>query len=296
MPTLFTGSSGIGKSMILDAAALTQVATQITALQAQQHSVETDHHDYQQSLHALSQAVHPFDLTTGESQLGLELSVRLQAPLSTLERLSQTYAPTQSQAALTRWHRQLPDLSRTLHAWWQWVLQALSTQTPDLDTQQWVLTVLLPWVYWHQQTLKTRQPQLKPAYQQATQAAQARFLAASFTHTLTASEQQQWLDWAIWMSAKFQRTSSAVEGRNGYLSRLHHANRGLTVQTLNVLTVIHNFDLKRDDGTTAAQRLFGQPFPDLFHWVVLHLGELPRPRRTQKARKSKNPTLQAVPA
>ncbi len=52
-----------------------------------------------------------------------------------------------------------------------------------------------------------------------------------------------------------ERTSSAVEGRNGYLSGLHHPNRGFTEQTLKVLTVIHNFDLKRDDGTTAAQRL-----------------------------------------
>ncbi len=134
--------------------------------------------------------------------MGLELSVRLQAPLSTLERLSQAYAPTQSQAALNRWHRQIPDLSRALHAWWQWVLQTLSTQTQDLDTQHWVLTVLLPWVYWHQQTLKTRQPQLKQAYQQATQQAQVRFLADGFTHTLSDAEQQQWLDWAIWMCAK----------------------------------------------------------------------------------------------
>ena len=98
------------------------------------------------------------------------------------------------------------------------------------------------------------------------------------------------------MCAKFQRTSSAVEGRNGYLSALHHANRAFTEQTLKVLTIIHNFDLKRDDGTTAAQRLFGKSFSDLFESVVLQMGELPRPRRTLKARKSKKPTVQAVPA
>jgi len=90
-----------------------------------------------------------------------------------------------------------------------------------------------------------------------------------------------------------QRTSSAVEGRNGYLSRLHHSHRGFTEQTLKVLTVIHNFDLKRDDDTTAAQRLFGKPFPNLFDWVVLNMGELPRPRRTQKLASPK-PTVQAV--
>jgi hypothetical protein len=45
------------------------------------------------------------------------------------------------------------------------------------------------------------------------------------------------------MVAKYQRTSSAVEGRNGYLSRLHHARRGFSKQSLQVLTIIHNFDL-----------------------------------------------------
>jgi len=69
--------------------------------------------------------------------------------------------------------------------------------------------------------------------------------------------------------------------------------RGFTEQTLKVLTVIHNFDLKRDDDTTAAQRLFGKPFPNLFDWVVLNMGELPRPRRTQKSSLQK-PTVQAV--
>jgi len=87
-------------------------------------------------------------------------------------------------------------------------------------------------------------------------------------------------------------TSSAVEGRNGYLSRLHHSHQGFTEQTLKVLTVIHNFDLKRDDDTTAAQRLFGKPFPNLFDWVVLNMGELPRPRRTQKLASQK--PVQAV--
>jgi hypothetical protein len=98
------------------------------------------------------------------------------------------------------------------------------------------------------------------------------------------------------MCDKFQRTSSAVEGRNGYLSRLHHANRGFTEQTLKVLTVIHNFDLKRDDGSTAAQRLFGKPFPDVFDWVVLNMGELPTPRKSKKPRTSKKHTVQAVPS
>ena len=68
-------------------------------------------------------------------------------------------------------------------------------------------------------------------------------MAHPFTQQLDVEARQQWVEWACWICAKYQRTSSAVEGRNGYLSRLHHASRGLDGQTLAVLTGIHNFDL-----------------------------------------------------
>ena len=264
---------------------------QLIAVQEHQVQLETDHQDYQHSLRALSQSIHPFEIDTGQSKMGIELQDHLQPHLLVLERLAQVYAPTKSQAALERWKRQLPGLSGIIHAWWLWVLQALSAQTQDTQIQNWVLNAVLPWVSWHQQTQKTRQPHLKQGYQKAASKAHKRFLAAPLTQTLSKSQQQQWLDWAIGMCAKFQRTSSAVEGRNGYLSGLHHSNRGFTKQSLKVLTIIHNFDLKRDDGTTAAQRLFEKPFPNLFEWVLPQMPELPRPRRTLKTPKSKKPTL-----
>ena len=82
------------------------------------------------------------------------------------------------------------------------------------------------------------------------------------------------------------RLLSAVKARNGYLSQANHCARGTPTRRLKVLTVIHNFDLKRADGTTAAERLFGTPFPDLFGWVVERMGALPahpeRPERPQR--------------
>ena len=91
------------------------------------------------------------------------------------------------------------------------------------------------------------------------------------------------MEWCREFCAKYQRTSSAVEGRNGYLSKLHHARRGFSEQSLQVLTIIHNFDLKRHDGTTAAQRLFGHDFPNVFEWMLEQVGDLPMPRKSAKA-------------
>ncbi len=47
---------------------------------------------------------------------------------------------------------------------------------------------------------------------------------------------------------------------------------------------------------TAAQRLFGRPFPDPFDWVMEQMGELPRPRVSKKLEQPKRLTLHSVPA
>jgi Family of unknown function (DUF6399) len=61
------------------------------------------------------------------------------------------------------------------------------------------------------------------------------------------------------LAAVFQRSSSTVEGRNGSLSLRSHQLRGLDrPRKRECFTTIHNFFLTRPDGTTAAERFFGQ--------------------------------------
>jgi len=83
--------------------------------------------------------------------------------------------------------------------------------------------------------------------------------------------------------------------RNGYLSQAHHNRRGLSSKRLQVSTAIHNFSLKRNDGTTAAERLFGQQFPDLFEYLVENIGELPQARKSRKLSKTETKALPTVP-
>ena len=126
---------------------------------------------------------------------------------------------------------------------------------------------------------------MKQVYQKAYEKAHQELLAHQLTLTLTNVEVEQWRDWGTLMVAKFQRTTSAIEGRNGYLSRLHHSGRGLSERDLQVLTIIHNFDLHRADGSTAASRFFGQDFPELFPWLMSRIVDLPSPRKSRKSRK-----------
>ena len=80
---------------------------------------------------------------------------------------------------------------------------------------------------------------------------------------------------------KFQRTSSQVEGRNGYLSMINHNQRGFDEDRLKVLTVIHNFDIYGIDGKTPAERLFGDKIKHdkIIDYLIQNFGDLPLPRK-----------------
>ena len=82
----------------------------------------------------------------------------------------------------------------------------------------------------------------------------------------------------------FQRSSSCVEGRNGQLALFHHGLHCLTEDKLAALTVVHNFHIRRTDGTTAAQRFFGAGHDDLFGRLVDRMPQLARPARGRSRR------------
>jgi hypothetical protein len=88
----------------------------------------------------------------------------------------------------------------------------------------------------------------------------------------------------------FCRSSSCVEGRNGRLSLQQHGHSRVSQRRLTALTVIQNYLQERSDGTTAAQRFFGQRPPDLFDWLLQRLPDLPRP-----AKKRRETAAQGIP-
>ncbi|MEM9092465.1 MAG: DUF6399 domain-containing protein [Cyanobacteria bacterium P01_F01_bin.53] len=262
-----------------------QSAIESTATAQQQ--VQQDQQTYQAALKRISQLIHPFSIDSHQWQTQRALLTQLAPSLQHLWDLAQTYNPQKAQKAIDTFEKQITSFAQGIDAWRQWVQIALAAKTQDPDLQGWVLSFLLPWLYWTQQADKTRKPTLKQSYQQAASSAFDRLQQQPLTQQMNDSQRQHWLLWGQDFCAKYQRTSSAVEGRNGYLSKLHHARRGFSEQSLNVLTIIHNFDLKRTDGTTAAQRLFNHEFPDLFEWVLTQIGDLPMPRRSNKAHQPK---------
>jgi hypothetical protein len=80
------------------------------------------------------------------------------------------------------------------------------------------------------------------------------------------------------LAAVFQRSSSNVEGRNGYLSLRSHQLRGLDLpRKRQCFTAIHNFFLTRPDGTTAAERFFGHKPRSMFAAILESVELAPAP-------------------
>ncbi|MEF8701407.1 MAG: DUF6399 domain-containing protein [Candidatus Accumulibacter sp. UW20] len=89
---------------------------------------------------------------------------------------------------------------------------------------------------------------------------------------------------------RFQRSSSAVEVRNGQLALHHHGRHRLSHRKLAALTAVHNYHIRRADGTTAAERLFGCTHETLFSLVLQRMPLPPRPAR-RRPRLPKQPYL-----
>lgn len=240
---------------------------------------------YRQQMRQVNKTVHPFDSEDRwRPQGGAE------------ESLSQCFTEIASiangagieieacKAAKVR--NQIPDIAAGIQAWQEHAQGELRAWDVPGPHRQWAEECALPYAYWQLQLNKTqakaRNEELRGYYKQRAKDAQERYEQHSLTAELGEEARQDYLGKAFRIAATFQRASSQVEGRNGYLSFVHRAHRGIPKQRLAVLTVVHNFDIRRGDGTTPAERLFSRPFPDLFEFLCQNVTGFAEPRRRRR--------------
>jgi Family of unknown function (DUF6399) len=190
---------------------------------------------------------------------------------------------------LDKVRKQLAGISTRVDFWWQTVRQDLTQRamTPracpwDWPWSQWAEEMLLPLMYWQEQLHRTRRRGQKDQIALVLKAVEEAFERHPCTRQLKPEVLAGWKAWAAEHARAFQRASSAVEGRNGYLSQMQHNHRGLPTRRYQVWTVLHNFDCRATDGTTPASRFFRRPFPDLFENVLSQMDELPMPRQRRQ--------------
>jgi len=238
---------------------------------------------YRHSLTNLSRIMHPWRFVDSTYQTSQEVERQLQAEIEALETLLATNGLPVKKGTLDKVRKQLAGVSALVDFWWQTMWHDLAQMALPPRWQEWVDEGLLPLMYWQEQLSRTRCPEQKAQIARALQAMQDAFERHPCTGRLAPEVLAGWKAWAGEHARAFQRASSAVEGRNGYLSQMQHNHRGLPTRRYQVWTVLHNFDCRASDGTTPAARFFRREFPDLFESVLAQRDELPRPRQRHQA-------------
>lgn len=278
-------------------AAPDKIAAQKQRVKEQQEKfelIEAGKQAYSEAQRLISAAVHAFAVEDNQTQSSEQVEERLEEQAQCFEHIALEHSVEDNKGALGKFRRQIEDVASIVDAWWLWTKKSLASDI-EADLRTWLLYVLLPVIYWYHQLQKTQNPEMRLLYKAAYQEAHAAYTAHPVTQSMSQQDVDRWHSWAEWASNNFHRASSAVEGRNGTLAQSYHNRRGLPTQRLSALTIIHNYDTKRSDGSTPAERLFEKQFPDLFDWLLNRISALPLPRTSRQCIRHDPLATAAVP-
>jgi hypothetical protein len=236
-----------------------------------------------QSNRKLGEVYHPVDLKTGTLQSADTVKERLEGHIDEIAQIAREASLSEAcHERIEKARRVIPLMVATVAFFHRQVHERIEALGLPAAEAQRVEQSLLPRAY------------LERAVQKAA-TADARDELRERVANAAASGSDKWLakldpqmqariDKTVQECADlFQRSSSCVEGRNGQLSLWHHSLHHLSGPRLEALTVIHNYFIRRRDGTTAAERFFGIKHAELFDWLLDHLNVPARPAK-QRAR------------
>src|SRR5215831_5765013 len=267
----------------VDPAHVAQAQARVAACATSVHHWQEVGRAWRQRLSNVSRILHPWRLADSTCQTSTEVEEQLGAELEAIETLLETNGLPVKKDTLDKVRKQLAGIAALVDCWWQTVRQDLTQLAMTPRWTQWAEDVLLPLVCWQEQLRRTRHPVHKAQIALVLQAVAEVLERHPCTRQLQPELLAGWKAWAAEHAKAFQRASSAVEGRNGYLSQMQHNHRGLPTRRYQVWTALHNFDCRAADGTTPASRFFRRSFPDLFERVLSKIDELPMPRQRRQA-------------
>ena len=253
---------------------------------------------YQKNLRKLSLLLHPFEVLSNKAQTTSNTEKEMMKSMSIIKCIKESLSISDKKNKLKRAEKQIPDAAKQVDMWWQWVNTSLDNVELNPEEKAWVLYYLMPYIYWKNQINKTGSRKIKRFYRLSMDSAKDKLDLHPLSKSILNNHNfiSQCRAWAEEMCRIFLRTSSAIEGRNGWLSQMHFNGRGLSENRLHSQTAIHNYFLERNDNSTACERLSGIKPDNLFQFIIDNIGALPEPR-TSKAKSTMRPlVLKAVPA
>jgi hypothetical protein len=245
------------------------------------------------ALRGLADDYHPFDAQTAQPVTAEQVQGRLSDRLETLKRVAcAADLGQQVEEALAKGRKWVAALVASLAWFWAVARQRVEELSLPEEAEKAVYEQLLAGLYWQQAARRERTAQGRQQQQAlAERLLQEAWAAGGPLARLGKEEGEQVRRVGQEVVGLFARSSSCVEGRNGRLALLHHGHTRLSEGQLKALTVVHNYVVKRADGSTAAERFFGVKQRDAFGWLLERMPDLPRPA----AKRTKQPS-QTIPA
>jgi len=260
-------------------ARLEQLAQEAQAAHQECERISAQREQVAQSIRAIGQAYHFVDVERGVRRNGQLIAADIQGHIKQVRAIAQHEGLSQScLERIEKAERVVPKMQATI----EFVSGYVRQQVDQLDLTQpasfAMHAKLIPSFYLDRvaQTRTVRDGE--PLRQLAERLRAPLFEPGGALSALSPEAQDQLHDEAKRLAAVFQRSSANVEGRNGYLSLRNHQLRGLDLpRKRECFTAIHNFFLTRSDGTTAAERFFGQKPRSMFAAILASVALPPAP-------------------
>lgn len=232
----------------------------------------------QEAKKGIGAVYHPYDLNSGCPRSAEQVQQDLSNHFDTIEQ--NAIAANLKETALDKIKkakRVCTGLVATIAFYWMMVNQLIESLSLSCKQEQLVRDTLIPAHYLMIASKKAKTAALRHQIKQKANQLLAELENNKIWGDTELTEQSRLMNVAKECAQLFQRSSSCLEGRNGYLSLRHHGLHHLSKRKLGALTVIHNYFTTRSDDTTAAERFFGKKPADLFEHLMKTLPSVPRP-------------------
>jgi hypothetical protein len=259
-----------------DTASLEQLEQEAEVARQEHQRISEQREQVAQSIRAIGHAYHFVDLERGVRRNGKLIAADIQEQLDTVRTVAQHEGLSQTcLERIEKAERVLPKMQATIEFVSGYVRQQVSQLYLTPPVSYALHAHLIPAFYLERvaqtRTVYAGEPLRELAERLRTPLCEPGGALAALSEAEQSALHQQ----AKELAEVFQRSSSNVEGRNGYLSLRNHQLRGLDhPRKRECLTAVHNFLLTRPDGTTAAERFFGQK-PRAMFAVILESVEIP---------------------
>lgn len=258
---------------------LEQAEQALEAAKREHERLTEQRQQVQASIRGIGHAYHFVDLERGVRRNGQLIAADIQGHIEQIRTVAQEEELSQScLERIEKAERVVPKMQGTI----EFVSRYVAEQVAKLELKpplSFAMHAKLIPSYYLDRVAETRTIRDGAPLQNLAEQLRAPLFAPGGALSMLSPRAQDYLhDEAKRLATVFQRSSSNVEGRNGYLSLRSHQLRGLDLpRKRQCFTAIHNFFLTRPDGTTAAERFFGQKPRSMFTAILKSVELAPAP-------------------